>query len=271
MALALSPTDLDAYLTRIGYGGSLQPTASTLGALHLAHVTCIPFENIDVLLGRPVRLDQASLHAKLVVGGRGGYCFEQNLLFAAVLGELGFKLTPLAARVRYRVSVVPPRTHMLLLVEADGERWIADVGFGGECLLLPVALIAGRTSPQFGWAYRVVPEDCGWLLQSLRGGQWLDLYAFSLEPQELADYEMANHYTSTYPSSRFLHSLTVQLPRPQVRHVLRNRELVADTGHGCTGQMLPDAAKLMQVLTEIFGLRLPDAAQVGAQLWACLG
>jgi len=92
--------DLAAYLRRVEYEGPLEPTAEVLRALHLAHATHIPFENLDILLGEPIRLDLASLQAKLVGANRGGYCFEQNALFAAVLEEVGFAVTRLAARVR---------------------------------------------------------------------------------------------------------------------------------------------------------------------------
>jgi N-hydroxyarylamine O-acetyltransferase len=143
--------DLPAYLRRIGYAGGLEPSRATLEALHLAHATAIPFENLDILLGRPIRLDLASLQAKLVRGGRGGYCFEQNLLFAAVLEHLGFALTRLAARVRLRADRVNPRTHMTLAVAVEGERVLADVGFGVEGLLLPVP-IDGAESPTTAFA-----------------------------------------------------------------------------------------------------------------------
>src|SRR2546422_1681671 len=117
--------DLDAYFTRIGYAGVRRPTMETLRALHLAHATHISFENLDVLLGRPILLDLESLQAKLVRGRRGGYCFEQNALFAAVLERLGFTVTRLAARVRMGVTRVLPRTHMALAVEVDGGSWLA--------------------------------------------------------------------------------------------------------------------------------------------------
>ena len=132
--------DLDAYLQRIGYAGSRAPSRATLDALHLAHATHIPFENLDILLGRPIRLDLASLQAKLVAGRRGGYCFEQNRLFAAALEALGYAVTPLAARVRFGATSILPRTHMTLQVEVDGSRVLADVGFGVFGLLLPVSL-----------------------------------------------------------------------------------------------------------------------------------
>jgi hypothetical protein len=122
--------DLDAYFTRIGYAGVRRPIMETLRALHLAHATHIPFENLDVLLGRRILLDLESLQTKLVRGRRGGYCFEQNALFAAVLERLGFTVTRLAARVRMGVTRVLPRTHVALAVDVDGGSWLADVGFG---------------------------------------------------------------------------------------------------------------------------------------------
>src|SRR6516225_6723599 len=122
-ALAL---DLDSYLARVQYAGVLRASAEVLRELHLAHATHIPFENLDILLGRPIRLDLESLQAKLVHGKRGGYCFEQNLLFAAVLERLGFSVTCLAARVRLGTTRLLPRTHMLLKVDVDGGSWLVD-------------------------------------------------------------------------------------------------------------------------------------------------
>lgn len=259
----LAAPDLDAYLRRIGYAGGLEPGAATLADLHLAHSTRIPFENVDVLLGRPIRLDAASLQAKLVAGKRGGYCFEHNLLFGAVLRTLGFAVTPLAARVRYRTPVVLPRTHMLLLVRTDGVDWLTDVGFGGEGLLRPVPLRAGEPCRQFAWTYRVVEHGFGWLLQSLRDGDWIDMYAFTLEPQEMADYEMANHYVSTHPSSRFVQTLTVQLPGTRARYVLRNRELTEDRGSSAAAtRTIAGDEELLAVLADAFGLHLPPGTRL---------
>jgi len=249
--------DLPAYLQRIDYVGELRPNLAVLQALHLAHATHIPFENLDILLGRPIRLDLASLQAKLVSERRGGYCFEQNLLFSTVLSRLGFAVTNLAARVRYRTTAVLPRTHMLLLVDLHGERWIADVGFGAEGLLLPIAMKSSREVRHFAWNYRLVEEDGLWVLQSRRGSAWMDLYAFSLEPQQPADYEMANHFVSTHPSSRFVQTLSAQRLSPEVRHVLRDRELLEDLGDKQTVRMLADADELIAVLKHTFGLEFP--------------
>ena len=249
--------DLDAYLRRIGYSGGLQPVPAVLEALHLAHATHIPFENLDILLKRPIRLDLASLQAKLVAGGRGGYCFEQNLLFAAALERLGYSVTRLAARVHYRDRRKLPRTHILLQVHVEGVPWLADVGFGLEGLLLPLPFVAGRETRQFNWTYRVVEADGEWMLQSLRSGSWTDLYSFTLDPCLAVDFEPANHYTATHPDSRFVRTLTAQLPTPEVRYRLRNRELVLDRGAGVTRRVLADDEELLAVLAEMFGLHFP--------------
>jgi N-hydroxyarylamine O-acetyltransferase len=249
--------DLAAYLGRIGYSGGVQPSRATLEALHLAHATHIPFENLDILLQRPIRLDLASLQDKLVRGGRGGYCFEQNLLFASVLEHLGYSVTRLAARVHYRNRPKVPRTHIALLAKIEGAAWLADVGFGLEGLLLPVPFVAGREARQFAWTYRVIESEGEWTLQSLREQSWTELYSFSLEPCLAVDFEPANHYTATHPDSRFVRTLTAQLPTPEVRYRLRNRELMLDRGAGVSRRILADDDELLAVLAETFGLHFP--------------
>jgi N-hydroxyarylamine O-acetyltransferase len=250
--------DLSAYLRRIGYSGDLQPTSTVLDALHLAHATHIPYENLDVILKRPIRLDLESLQAKLVHVGRGGYCYEQNGLFAAVLRKVGFSVTPLAARVRYRSTQTLPRTHMILLVQAGGKSFLADVGFGSAGLILPVPFDIGFEARQFAWSYRIVAEGSLWLLQMLQDVSWLDLYTFSLDPQEQADYEMANYYVSTHPASRFVHTLTVQKITQNERHTLRDREYSVDRGASVTTRQLNGDDDLAALLTQTFGLRLPE-------------
>jgi N-hydroxyarylamine O-acetyltransferase len=225
----LPPLDLDAYLARTGYAGPLTPTRATLEGLHLAHATHIPFENLDVLLGRPIRLDLESLQAKLVRRQRGGYCFEQNALLATVLERVGFRVTRLAARVRYGATRLLPRTHMLLKVEAEGSAYVGDVGFGADGLLLPLPLVSGTITRHFAWSYRLTEEDGLWALASLYRGEWRDLYVFTMEPQFDVDFVVANYYVSTHPESRFTRMLTLQLPTPEVRYVLRGRQLTVTT------------------------------------------
>ncbi len=249
--------DLDAYLGRINYQGRREPSMAVLEAVHLAHATHIPYENLDILLGRPIRLDLPSIEAKLVRGGRGGYCFEQNKLLAVALTALGFSVELLAARVRYRYRSMLPRTHMVLLVAAEGEQFLADVGFGALGLLLPVSFVAGAESHQYTWTFRLNKEPGLWVMQSRRENTWEDLYAFSLDPQQMIDYEMANYYTSTHPDSRFVHTPTAQRMTTETRHILRNRELITDSGKVVTTREVKDE-ELLALLAETFGLDFPE-------------
>jgi N-hydroxyarylamine O-acetyltransferase len=254
----MADLDLDAYLARIDHGGSRQPSLETLTALHAAHVTSVPFENLDILLGRTISLDLGVLQAKIVSGRRGGYCFEQNTLFQAVLERLGFRVIPLAARVRAGMSGgVRPRTHMLLRVELQEGAWLADVGFGGDGLLQPLLFTPGAEVRTGGVGHRLRREDDLWVLTANAGGEWVDLYAFTLEPQHPADYEMANHYTSTWPASKFVQTLTAQRARPEGRAILRNRELTVRAGGSVRTEAVRDPDHLLEVLDREFGLSFP--------------
>lgn len=267
--------DVAAYFRRIGFSGTPHPTRQVLEELHLAHVTHIQFENLDVLLKRPIRLDIGSLQAKLVSAGRGGYCFEQNGLFAAILREIGFKVTNLAARVHFRATNIRPRTHRTSLVEVDGELLLADVGFGASGLYVPVSLEGEHVSSQFAWSYRVVEREGLKLLQSLIEGTWTDLYSFSLDPQLEADYEMANYYVSTFPESPFVKALTVQKRTVDVRHTLRGPEYVLDRGSVVTRRQLGELSDLGAFIDETFGVTLPqgyrfELDEAGVQVRAAL-
>jgi len=249
--------DLDAYLARIGYTGRLDPTLATLQGLHLAHATSIPFENLDLLLGREISLELNALESKLVAGRRGGYCFEHNTLFAAVLETLGFEVSRLAARVRFGSTVVRPRSHMLLSVKLDGQAWLADVGFGGEGLLYPLPILDQEVSRQFGWTFRVQRDGDVQVLQSLHTDEWFDLYAFTEEPQYQVDYVVANHFTATHPHSPFVQSLVVQRQTCETRFTLRNREFTEESPDRKISRTLPDDDAVLATLAEVFGLSFP--------------
>ena len=255
--------DLDAYLERIGYRGPVEPTRGVLDDLHLGHVTRIPFENLDILLGRPIRLDLESLQRKLVQGRRGGYCFEHNTLFAGALEAIGFGVTRLAARVRFGTRGVTARTHMTLRVEADGEGWLTDVGFGAGSILRPMPIEPGQEVDQFGWRFRLVDEDGTRVLRSRRPSGWADLYAFTFEPQHAVDYELANHYTSTHPSSPFTRTLTAQLSAPDRSLILRGRKLIEETPLGESVSEVGED-ELLGVLAERFTLVFPPATRFDA-------
>jgi N-hydroxyarylamine O-acetyltransferase len=266
-APAAAAVDLDAYLDRIGVAGGpgLAPTLATLQALHLGHSTSIPFENLDILLGRPIRLDLASLQAKLVVGRRGGYCFEHNQLFAAVLEVLGFPVTRLAARVymgeRSPGRPTRPKTHMLLRVEADGISWLADVGFGRDGLLQPVPFEPGPVVSQQDREYQIVADGPERLLRARGPDGWLDLYGFTLEPQYQIDYVVANHYTSTYPNSPFVQGVVVQAQQPGRRWSLRGIEYAEEDQDGVTRTEVSGDDAILALLAERFGLTFPPGTR----------
>ncbi len=261
-----SAFDLEAYLARIGYAGPRQPTLDTLRAIHLSHVRSIPFENLDIQLGRPIRLDVESVQRKLVQDRRGGYCFEQNHLLLYALRAIGFDVTPLAARVLMGVAEPTPRTHMLLLVNLHDERWIADVGFGGDGLLWPIPLAADRAVDVFGWTYRLMTSSGGaWLLQLDRPEGWFDLYVFTDEATPFVDYVLGNHFTSTHPESGFVRTVTAQRATPEVRLALRNRTLYEQRpGRETVVRELADDEEVLRVLAERFGLRFPAGTRFRA-------
>lgn len=250
--------NLPAYFARIGITGDAPPTLATLTALHRAHATSIPFENLDVLLGKPIRLDLPSLEAKLVSARRGGYCFEQNGLFSAVLEQMGFSVTRLVARVHLGTDRINPRTHMLQLVETEVGPYVADVGFGGYGLIEPIPFVAGQDFLQGAWTYRLEERSHGsWMLVSPTCPLGLDQYSFTLAPQLPVDYEPPNYYSATHPNSRFVQTLTVQLPSLERRIFLRNRELITVTPEGMTTEALPEFGDIIAALEAHFGLRLP--------------
>lgn len=247
--------DLDAYMRRIGHAGALEPDADTLRGLHRAHAATIPFENLDIVLGRGIELDLDSVQDKLVQRPRGGYCFEHNLLFAAVLERLGYAVTRLAARVQ--PARPGPRTHMLLRVVADGRPWLADVGFGAS-LLEPLPL-EPVTASQGDWTYRLDPADPdGWLLRAGGPDGWSDLYAFTLEPQRAIDYAVYNHYTATHPRSPFVGQLVALRAEPSVRHALRGRRLTTSRPDGTSQTRQLDADELLDALVDPFGIALDE-------------
>jgi N-hydroxyarylamine O-acetyltransferase len=250
--------DRDAYLARIGYEGSHEPSLDTLRALHFAHVSSIPFENLDILLGRGISLDLGRIQAKLVTARRGGYCFEQNALFAAVLESLGFMVSRLAARVRFGAVEIRPRTHMLLAVHVNAEPWLADVGFGCAGPLYPVRFHEAQPNQQGAWQFRVRTEGDQFVLESNENGGWpVDLCAFSPEPQHAVDYEIGNYYTSTHPHSRFVRMLIVEKATPQTRWFLHNQELSEENAETTTTRTIENDDDVRDILADRFGLCFP--------------
>lgn len=254
--------DLDAYLRRVGLDRPDRPSLDALRRLHAAHVAAIPFENLDVQMGRPIRIEIGVIEAKLVTARRGGYCYEQNTLFSEVLRTLGFDVRLCEARVRLGSAVPRPRTHAVLAVTIEGRPWLCDVGFGCDGLMEPLPF-DGRTLDQEPWSYRLVPEGNVLVLQRHRSHAWDPLYALSPEGCLAVDYEMANWYTSTFPESRFVLSLTAQRTLPRERRALRNLTYTVVTADGeLTRELRRD--ELVPLLREAFDIELPPDARFRA-------
>jgi N-hydroxyarylamine O-acetyltransferase len=217
--------DLRAWLDRIGYAGSREPSLPVLRALVAHHSAAIPFENIDVLLGRGVRLDPGSLQRKMLLDRRGGYCFEQNSLLLAGLTGLGFQVSGLMARVVRGglATATTPRTHMLLRVDLPEGPHLADVGFGNLTATAPLALRPDEAQQTPHEDYRLVSAADEWLLEARLDAAWQPIYRFPLQPQFAIDYEVGNWFTSTRPGGLFADNLIVARPGPNQRSTLFNR------------------------------------------------
>lgn len=200
--------DLSTYLNRIGLRGD-EPTS--LAAVHRAHATTIVFENFEPSNGRPIVLDPDSLADKIVVRGRGGYCFEQNLLLKAALESMGLgQVDLMLARVRIGgLGDDRPLNHLLLRVSEGGRPWLADVGFGGGGLLDPVPFEIGVETDQSGWCYRLVEDGPELVLQVFQDDVWIDMYGFVPRAVPMVDVEVNNWYTATHPASSFVTGLFV--------------------------------------------------------------
>lgn len=264
--LAVTALDLDRYLARIGYDGDRLPRLDVLARIVGLHTQAIPFENLDPLLGRPVPLDLQSLQAKLVDGRRGGYCFEQNALLRAAFDALGFRTTGLGGRVVWQANddEIPPRTHMVVLVDLDGDRYLADVGFGGQTPTAPLRLELGTPQATPHGRLRLLELDDGDVVQQVElEGEWRSMYRFDLVPQRDADYEVANYFVSTHPDSHFRQWLTVARATGDGRWALRNRQL---SFYGLDGvikqRTLQSADELRDVLTTEFLLDVPPGREL---------
>jgi N-hydroxyarylamine O-acetyltransferase len=256
--------DIGAYFQRIGYTGPGNATLETLAAIHLRHPQAIPFENLDPLLKRPVSLDIDALERKMLRHGRGGWCFEQNLLLRAVLQALGFRVTGYAARVMWNApqGVIRPRSHMLLRIDfSGGERYIADVGFGGLTLTAPLRLVTDveQTTPHE--TFRLIGADGDFVLQAQVRESWKSLYSFDQQPQLLPDYAVSNWHLANHPESPFVSNLMAARVTADRRYGLLNNKVSVHHLHGDSEQtMLSSPAEIRQTLQTTFGIQLPDDA-----------
>ena len=269
--------DLDAYLARIGIApDGLRPDLPTLSRLLRAHIQSIPFENLDVLLGRPIRIDMESIQRKLVAARRGGYCYEHAPLFAAALRSLGYEPPQRhAARV---LLALPrdqaPRTHLFLSLRVDGRRYVVDPGFGGLSAFEPLPIdqndddASGAAASPADDGPHAAPAASHWLARNADGqwalhargddGQVIQAWVSTLEPELPVDAELGNHYTSTHPRSPFVNRLFLRAFDGETRISLLNRELTIRCGDAVERSQLPDRAALRTLLADHCGFDLPE-------------
>ncbi len=260
--------DLDSYFARIGYAGSRQPTLATLHAITAAHVQSIPFENLDVLLGRPINIEPEAVFQKLVHDRRGGYCFEQNGLLLRVLLALGFDASPLSARVRLQRprDVIPPRTHVFIRVNIGGESWLTDGGLGGVSLTSAIQLRADIEQSTAHELRRIVCENGKWFHQVRFGDAWEDACEFTLEEMPAIDQELANWFTSAHPQSHFRSRLIAARAAANGRRmtVLNDEFSIRERDGKAEKRQIASPAELLEILDEHFGLRFPAGTRFGS-------
>lgn len=253
------------YLQRLGYASPPPPTLQTLRDLQLRHVCTFAFESLSTLMHAPVPIDLPSVERKVLHEGRGGYCYELNQLFLALLLELGFDARGITGRV---VIGGPPdahtgRTHRLSLVTLDGVRYITDVGFGGMVPSSPLQLDTEAPQATAHEPYRLTLNQGSYTLWAQVGEEWRGLYVFDLQTQADIDYEIGNWYVSTHPGSPFVGQLKAALLAPGKRHTLANaRYALHYLDQPSEKRTLESTDELLGLLRDTFGIRLPEQPQL---------
>jgi N-hydroxyarylamine O-acetyltransferase len=254
--------DQDAWLARIRYSGPCAPTLETLQALVAAHSAAIAYESIDVLLNRPPRLDLASLQKKMIFGGRGGYCFEQNMLLRGGLRSLGYDVTSLQARVVRGLEIDAPRPmlHMVLRIDLPQGQFLADVGFGNLAPTAPLRLspLVEQDTPHEVMRFIAMGEEL--TLQSRLGDRWEHIYRVVLLPRFDTEYEICNWFTGTHPESPYLNNMIAALPGPNgTRLTLFNARFNVRHASGeVERRTLESHDDYRTVLHDRFGIALSD-------------
>jgi N-hydroxyarylamine O-acetyltransferase len=251
------PLDIDSYLRRIEYHGPRTPTAETLRGLHRAHMLAVPFENLDIGLGRPILCDEERFFDKIVRRWRDGFCYELNGLFAALLRALGFEVTLLSARVCDGDVPGPDFDHMALLVQLE-DRFLADVGFG-DSFIEPLRFDdpGEQARRQDGVAYRLAREGETWIMSERQpNADWTAMFQFTLTPRQLADYAEMCYWQQTSPDSSFTRKRVCSRATPQGRITLSNLKLIITQNGQRQEQALAGEDDFRAALHEYFGMDL---------------
>ena len=246
---------LDEFRTRLGVSESDQLTLNALEELQRAHVYSLPFENLDIQLGREISLEPAVVDEKLLRKRRGGYCFELNGLFLRALSCIGFRARPVLGRV-HLTGEPSGRLHQATLVELNGDQWLVDVGFGSACPRVPMKLGRPEAVDHDGAAFRLIEHALGFMLQKHSDDRWSDLYSFDLTPVMNNDIAVANYYTSTSPRALFTRARMIAIGHPTGEtRVLNYRRSVLKNGVLEVGE-LSDTPDYLREVERLFGIEL---------------
>ena len=248
--------DVQAYLDRIEYRGPLDPHFEMLRQLHLAHLLHVPFENLSIHSGETILLDDSALFDKIVTRRRGGFCYELNGLFRALLRELGFEVAMLSAQVAANQNEFSRDfDHMTLRVALNQERWLADVGFG-DSFIEPLPLVADSEHQQRENQYRLISDNQERLIleQALKDGAWEPQYRFSLQPYQYADYAEMCSYHQTSPDSHFTRQRICSRLTPRGRISLSDMRFIVTENDVRTERVLKDKEEYNEVLRQQFGV-----------------
>lgn len=253
--------NVTAYLERINYHGPLELTAGTLRALQVAHLISVPFENLSIHAGELIVLDDEALFTKIVERRRGGFCYECNGLFAALLRAIGFDVSMLSAEVaRADGGFSPPFDHMALMVQLE-QRWLVDVGFG-ESFLEPLLLDERAEQRQGNQAFRIAAEDGYLKLIKNDGDKWEPEYRFTLQPHNYRDFDAMCRYHQTSPDSHFTQGrICSRAIENGGRITLSEMRLISTSKEGERQERaLQSDEEYRAVLRGEFGITMPGAA-----------
>lgn len=251
--------DTTAYLQRIGYHGDLTPSSTVLRTLHAAHLERVPFENLDIHLGRTIGLREAGLFAKVVTHRRGGFCYELNGLFAWLLERLGFVVTRLSAGVMGNGRFGPAYDHLALLVALE-EPWLVDVGFG-QSFRDPLRLVESVEQAQRGDVYRLDRVGGMWVMSERPGdGDWAERYRFDLVPRRLRDFADRCRYHEQSPDSSFARRRVCSVATAGGRVTVTGMTLIETTGRIRQETRVGSDEEYRATLRDRFGVEVGDAA-----------
>ncbi|SPZ56773.1 Arylamine N-acetyltransferase [Serratia quinivorans] len=250
--------DRQRYLQHIGFAGIPKPDLLTLQQLHRGHMLKVPFENLSIIYHQGIHLEEEALFSKIVERNRGGFCYELNRLFAALLKDIGFNVHFISGEIRARDgSFGPPFDHMALMVELD-QPYLVDVGFG-DSFLTPLKITTTEQQPQTSGTFHLEQEGETYYLERRNGdnrSHAKTLYRFTLQPREPGEFDGMCHYHSTSPQSHFTQRLVCSRPTENGRVTISENKLIITEDHQRHESTLHSEDERRAALMRYFGIDL---------------